>query len=338
MASTIFLTLAGLAIIGLTLSDVFKTVVEPGGSDAFLGVARRLTYWLLPIWKRFAGQLTGMFAPLILVASYVVWACLLSVGFGLLAFAAKNEFHPHLKSFWDATYIAASSIVTIGLSSTSTTGAARWIVVGAGFCGLGVMTLAVTYLLLVQGSVSTRDKGIIKLNTSAGEPPSALALLENYSQIRNTDQLPEMMRDARDWCATVRQSHTSHPSLIYFQTIGAGAGWPAALGAMLDLAMLCETWLEGDQLHGPGVLLAAEARGMAQNLARLVGLTPRLPDTPEPALREIENRLSAAGYALKPQIDFDSFARARSQAQACIAAMAEHLGKPTTPLIPMDGM
>ena len=50
----------------------------------------------------------------------------------------------------------------------------------AGFCGLAVMTMAVTYLLEVQGSVSQRDIGIIKLNTIGrrtavgADPPPAI--------------------------------------------------------------------------------------------------------------------------------------------------------------------
>ena len=119
------------------------------------------------------------------------------------------------------TYIVGSSLVTVGLAESNPTGFARWIVLGAGFCGLAVMTMAVTYLLEVQGSVGPeRDIGIIKLNTSAGEPPSAVALLR---AIRGPSVTGEGCRGpprkARDWCATVRQSHSNHPSLIYFQSV-----------------------------------------------------------------------------------------------------------------------
>jgi hypothetical protein len=334
VAADILLIIFGLALAGLTLSDVFKTVVEPGGSDALLRVTKRIIFATLPLWKRVVGGLSGMFAPLVLVASFVIWVCLLILGFGSVAYADRLEFHPHLKSFWDALYIVASSIVTIGLSETSTTGAARWIVNGAGFCGLAVITLAVTYLLLVQSSVAKRDTGIIKLNTAAGEPPSAVALLENFAQIGDTDALSEVLRESRNWCATVRQSHASHPSLIYFESIGAGVGWPAALGALLDLGLLAERWLEDAKLRGPGVLLIAEARGMAQSLTGLVGLDPKPPESDYAVLEQVAERLRNAGYELKRELDLEGFAAARSQAQACVAAMAEHLGKPTTVLAP----
>jgi hypothetical protein len=337
VALDIIFAVLGLAIAGLTLSDVFKTVVEPGGSDAFLRVTRRLTFALLPVWKRTIGRregVSGMFAPLVLVASFVIWVLLLILGFGLVAYGARAGFDPPLKGFWDAFFFVGSSIVTIGLSETSATGAARWVVLGAGFCGLAVITLAVTYLLLMQNSVAQRDTGILKLNTSAGEPPSALALFEHLAQLKSMDELPETFRRARDWCAAVRQSHASHPSLIYFQSIGAGVGWPAALGAMLDLGLFAEDWIDDDRLLGPGALLAAEARGMAQSLTSMVGLDLKPLETSETILREVQGRLSRAGYPLRAELDLALFAAKRSHAHAPIAAMADHLGKPTTLLLP----
>lgn len=337
MALDILLAVAGLAIVGLTLSDVFKTVVEPGGSDAVLRVARRVTFALLPLWKRTVGRetgISGMFAPLVLVASFVTWILLLILGFGLVAYGARAGFDPPLKGFWDAYFFVGSSIVTIGLSETSATGAARWVVLGAGFCGLAVITLAVTYLLLMQNSVARRDSGIIKLNTSAGEPPSALALLENFAQLRSTDELPETFRRARDWCAAVRQSHASHPSLIYFVSVGAGVGWPASLGAMLDLGLFAQDLIDDDRLLGPGVLLSAESQGMAESLAGFVGLNPKPPRADEDALRQVRDRLARAGYRLRADFDLAAFARKRAHAHRCIAAMADHLGKPETRLIP----
>src|SRR3954453_14189866 len=221
--------------------DVFQTVVVPGGSKASLRVARRLVWVLLPVWKAIRGKrhgLSGAFAPLILVLCFIIWMAILAFGFGFMSYAARTDFDPPLRSLFDGIYIVGSSLVTVGLSQSNPTGLARWIVLGAGFCGLAVMTMAVTYLLEVQGSVSKRDIGIIKLNTAAGEPPSAVTLLQRFAAIGNEAGLGEGLREGRDWCATVRQSHCNHPSLIYFQSVGTGAGWPAALGAFLDIALL----------------------------------------------------------------------------------------------------
>jgi hypothetical protein len=106
---------AGLALALLTLTDV--TVVVPGGSKASLRVARRLVWMLLPLRKAARGKrhgLSGAFAPFVLVLCFVVWMAFLAFGFGLMSYAARADFR---------------------------------IVLAAGFCGLAVMTMAVTYLL-----------------------------------------------------------------------------------------------------------------------------------------------------------------------------------------------
>jgi hypothetical protein len=337
VAVDILLFVAGLVLAAMTLRDVFETVIVPGGSHTSLRVTRRLVWVLLPLWKLMRGKRRGLstsFAPLALVSSFVIWIMLLAAGFALMAFAARTRFDPPLRTFFDAAYMVGSAIVTIGVSEENALGIGRWIVLAAGFCGLAVMTMAVTYLLQVQSSISKRDIGIIKLNTSAGEPPSAVTLLERFAAIRNRAALGEVLIDGRDWCATVRESHASHPSLIYFQSVGTGPGWPAALGALIDLALLVQQ-CSGDEeaLYGPAMLLREEALRMARDLAQCIALKPDEQPPDEPALRQAADRLSQAGYRLREDGDMALLARERAEAQRFVAAIARHLGKPTTVLV-----
>jgi Ion channel len=196
----------GLIIVGLTLQDVFETVVVPGESQTTVQIARRLTVLSLLVLRRLrSGRApipTG-FAPFILLASFVSWMLLLILGFGCIAHALAEWFEPPLPSFSQALFIAGSSLVTIGLSETDATGPARWMTVAAGFCGLAVMTMAVTYLLEVQGSIAQSDAGILKLMTSSGEPPSALGLLERYAELGCESELSRVLLNGRNWCAAV---------------------------------------------------------------------------------------------------------------------------------------
>ena len=336
MALHIAFFLLGLILAAIVLKDVFDTVVVPGGSRTSLRVAHRLVVISLPVWKQFRGQRRGLsstFAPFVLVFSFIIWMVLLGIAFGLMAFAVGSSFQPPLLSFGQAVYVVGSSVVTIGLSEENATGIARWIILAAGFCGLAVMTMAVTYLLEVQGSIARRDTGIIKLNTSAGQPPSALTLLERFAAIRNRDGLLEVLRDARTWCATVRQSHSSHPSLIYFQSVGTGAGWPAALGAVLDLALILELCVDEEQLYGPAILLAEDGSRMARELARVIGLKPKEMVEDQADMRRLVLRLQESGYPVRRSVDYQAMASRRADLQSCVNCLAEHLGKPTAELI-----
>jgi hypothetical protein len=339
VALDVLLFIIGLVLATMTLLDVFDTVVVPGGSRASLRVARRLVRILLPLWKGVRGKrhgLSGAFAPLILVLCFVIWMALMAVGFGLMSYAVREDFQPHLRSFFDGVYIVGSSLVTVGLSQSNPAGLARWIMLAAGFCGLAVMTMAVTYLLEVQSSVSKRDIGIIKLNTSAGEPPSAVTLLQRFASLGNREELGAVLRDGRDWCATVRQSHSNHPSLIYFQSVGTGSGWPAALGALLDLALLSEHCLDDESLRGAAMLLRDEGTRMARELATVIGLKPCEVSADEPELGQAAERLESAGYALRNALDLGELAEQRTEYRSCIEALARHLGKPTAVLVRQD--
>lgn len=327
---------AGFILALFTLADVFQTVVVPGGSKASLKVAKRLLFILLPIWKRTRGKRRGLsdaFAPFVLVLCFAIWMVLLALGFGLMCYIGRTDFQPPLKSFFDAVYVVGSSLVTVGLTQSNPAGGARWIVLSAGFCGLAVMTMAVTYLLEVQGSVSKRDIGIVKLNTSAGDPPCALTMLERFAAIRNTAALRQDLEESRNWCATVRQSHSNHPSLIYFQSISTGAGWPAALGAMLDLALIAEYLIDDDELFGPAVLLRDEGSKMASELARVVGVAPMAVTTDVPELRQLVARLASSGYVLRKAANLEAMAEHRADHMSCVEALASHLGRPTAVLV-----
>ena len=336
MALNILYFLIGLVLASLTLRDVFDTVVVPGGSRASLRIAHRLIFVLLPIWKAVRGRRRGLsttFAPFVLVSCFVVWMGLLAIGFGLMAYALRAEFQPPLKGFGDAVYLCGSSLVTVGLSHTSPEGLGRWVILGAGFCGLAVMTMAVTYLLEVQSSIARRDTGIIKLNTAAGDPPSALSLLERFAAIDNRKAFPDVLEEGRNWSATVRQSHSSHPSLIYFQSVGTGAGWPAALGTLLDLALIFELLIDDRDLFGPALLLREEGTRMARELAMVISLKPLDRSPSEAEIRELAKRLPGSGYRVRDNPDFAKMADCRAQYQSCVDAIAEHLGKPTAVLI-----
>jgi hypothetical protein len=334
---TIGLLLGGLVLISITLRDVFDTVVVPGGSRASLRIARRFSQGLLPIWRGLRGRRKGIsttFAPLVLVLSFVTWMLLLDLGFGLVGYALRDEFRPQLTSFPDALFVMGSGLVTIGLTGTDATGAARWATLGAGFCGLAVMTMAVTYLLEVQGSISRRDSGILKLTTSAGDPPTAVALLEKYARLGCRKELGQVLLDGRDWCASVLQSHAAHPSLIYFRTTGTGSGWVAAVGTLIDLALLLEHVVDEGPLSGRAVLLREGAVRMIERLAKVTLIDPHPVGTSETEFATAIARLSAAGYQLRGPESHRSFLAARAAPLGYVAAVAHHLGAEATRLLP----
>jgi hypothetical protein len=326
----------GILLVVLALRDVFDTVVVPGESAGALRVARRLLSVMLPIWKRMRRGRTGIstgFAPAVLMASFVTWMALLLVGFGLVAHGLGGWFSPPADNFEQAAFIAGSALATVGLSGIEAHGPARWVLVAAGICGLAVLTMAVTYLIEVQEGISQRDAGVLKITTASGQPPSALGLLERYADLDAPEEMRRALYDGRDWCASVLQSHASHPSLIYFRSVGTGAGWPAALGTVMDLALIFELLIDDPKARAAAVLLRDEGLRLVGEIAGLIGLGPENVKTTAAEIKSLCGRLSAAGYRLRPDPDLAAFAARRAEHARCIEAIAAHLGTPVAPLL-----
>ncbi len=328
--------LLGVCLAAVTIRDVFDTVVVPGESHGTLHLTRRIVFATLPAW-RLIGSRRGVptsFAPFALMASFILWMLLLSLAFGLMGHALRNDFRPPPKSLPDAIYAVGSCLIGLGLSGGSqATGAVRFVILAAGFFGLAVMTMAVTYLLEVQGGIANRDAGIIKLTTSAGEPPSGIALLERFAQLDFKDHVPEVMRNGREWCAQVHQSHASHPSLVYFRSKGTGSGWPAALGALLDLALTVELLIDAPAWRGLATLLREDGGRMVHSLVDLVGLEQEPAPPTSQDVEQLLVRLAEAGYALRPQPDLEAFCVQRARHAGCVRSMASHLGSAEAPLL-----
>lgn len=323
----------GFVLAWVTLRDVFDTVVVPGRVRGLLKLSRRLVFLALPAWKRLRRGGVGLtFAPAMLVGAFALWMLLLTAGFGLMLHAMQGHFTPPLAGLGASLYVAGSALATIGLGNSEAHGAGAVVVVAAGFCGLAVVTMGVTYLLEVQGNVGQRDVGVLKITTTAGQPPSAIVLCERYAALGCRDELASLLRDGRDWCAGILQSHASHPSLIYFRSAGTAAGWPSALGTLMDLALIAELLVELPAVRGPAVLAREEADRLAHDVCELLALAPVARDVDASDLAALQARLVGAGYPLRDDADWPRFAAARRDHVAGIDALAEHLGTPTTPL------
>jgi len=160
-----------------------------------------------------------------------------------------------------------------------------------------------------------------------------LTLLERFAAIRNQAALRPDLDEGRNWCATVRQSHSSHPSLIYFRSTSTGSGWPAALGALLDLALIAEHLIDDDALYGPAILLREEGTRMAKELASIARLTPKEAKTDEAELQQLATRLETSGYKLRSGYSLAAMASQRAAHMSCVDAIAEHLGRASTILV-----
>src|SRR5689334_22774325 len=114
--------LLGLVLLGVTLWDVFETIVVPRPTPGWFRLGRYVVRgtWGLLRWA-YAGrdgerrdQLFGLFAPAATILLLVTWLLGLIVGFGLVLFGLRADIQPATIDLGSAIYFAATSVLTLG--------------------------------------------------------------------------------------------------------------------------------------------------------------------------------------------------------------------------------
>jgi len=333
LLSTIVYGVLGLLVIAYVLWDVFQTVVVPRPSPTRIRLARLMTRQTWRIMKFVAGsrppdrrdRLLGIYAPLQVLLLLVAWIALLIFGYALILYGLRAEIRPEFADFGTALYYTGESLLTIGYGEFLATGAlSRITVIAAAGTGLGVVALTVTYLFSLYGSFQRREVLVVTLESRAGSPPSAVAMLETYAQLDMLDDLPRTFREWEVWCAELLDSHIAYPILTFFRSSHDNASWISALGCVMDAATLVMTTVEGIP-HAPAKLMEALGRHFIEDVGRLFNVaTPSDPLVARSEFDEVRGRLAAAGLRLNPdpEASWAAFSKHRSAYAVPLNAMA----------------
>lgn len=333
---------AGLGLVALVLSDVFRSVVVPGATHRALRLGPLLGAVLLPLWRRLARPirsarhrrgLLGGLAPLLIVLELVLWVAGLTLGYGLVLHALGAALDPR-PDLSEALFQAGSSVLTLGLTNIRAhEGLAQLVVLLAGLSGLAVITLVVTFVLSVQGALQRRKTPVVMLASRGGRPPAGLVVLETYARLGLTraDQAALLAR-WEEWCAEVTHTHQAYPVLAFFRSTDGDNDWLSSLGAVLDAASLTVAASAAeDAPRGTAALLLATGGRLVADLCGLFRLRP----PPGPLAREEEfatarRRLTAAGWPLRDGggDSWREFAELRAGYAGGVAALAAHFGVP----------
>lgn len=323
----------GLLLLVLTLWDVFQTVVVPRPTPGRFRIARYVVRgsWevLRFLARRRSGatrdQLFGLFGPFSAVLLLAVWIVALVFAYGLILFAVRDQMEPVPTNLATTVYFAATSLLTLGFGEiVAVGGVARFVVLLAAATGLGVVALVVTFLFSIYGSYQTRELEVIRLQATAGAPPSAVKLLEAFATLQFKDRLPAFFVVWQRWAAEVLDSHVAYPVLTYFRSSHDNLSWISALGTVLDAATLVLTTIR-DVPRGDAELLRRIGSHLVEDISNL-GF-----HSGDPALLSREAfelayaRLQAVGYDLEP-IDeaWPRFQAARSNYDARLETMADY--------------
>ena len=254
----IVLFIIGLAIVAAVSFDVFQAVIVPRMTSKRF----RIAPWLIGqfAWPvhcniaALAGEnlqdavLEG-FAPLGYVLLILTWFILLILGYSMMLLALGQYMRPLVTDFWQASYFAECSVLTLGFAeATASHWATRLICVSAAVLGIIFLGLQVSYLFVLQTYLQQREQVVSTLNSRAGSPASGLVLLLRYKELKIVPSLSSSFTLWENWIATILESHLAYPLLLYFRSSSRTNSWVSSIGALCDAATLLSTTIQHDSI------------------------------------------------------------------------------------------
>ena len=329
---------AGAALLGITLWDIFQSIVVPRPSPGRLRLAR---YVIAPAWRAWRAigmrkrtsdgrdSFLGLFAPGAAILLFVMWLSVIVLADALMLWALRSEVHPSPANLFDAVYFAGTSVLTLGFGEIIADGVlSRLIVLVAAATGLGVVALVITFIFSLFASYQRREVMVVTLSARAKAPPSAVTLLETYARLDMGGQLPRLFRDWEVWSAEVLDSHVAYPLLGYFRSSHDNISWISALGAVLDSAALVVTTIKGLPSGQAEILLRVGAH-LVEDISNYVGQPGDGSAVDRAGFAAVHERLAKAGYDVAP-VDhaWRAFERVRRTYAGRLEALAEYWATP----------
>jgi nitrate reductase NapE component len=326
----------GLLLVGVTLYDLFQSVVLPRPAVGRIRISPRITAMAWRAWRavgtRFSPGsrregLLAVFAPIAVIMMLAIWVAALVTGYGFVVYALRDQVSPPVRDLPSAFYISGLSLFTLGFSDVVPVGPAeRVLALVEAATGLGVVALVISLLFSLFNAFQRRESLVVTLDASAGAPPTGVNLLENCARYHMPDELTRTFNDWRHWTAEVLESHLAYPILVYFRSSHDNEAWVNSFGAVMDAALLTFTTLEHGG-SGPARMMFKVGQHLVEDVSWYFSFPH--PDGPGIERQEFDaacDELAAAGYELRDRDDaWAQFSELRSQYAGPLNGLAHHL-------------
>ncbi|HEY6875892.1 MAG TPA: ion channel [Candidatus Dormibacteraeota bacterium] len=335
----------GIAVLLLTFYDLFQSVVLPRPAVRKFSLTRILIPPMWRMWRWVAQRSSRVersesrmasFAPIALIALTLVWGAMLVLGYALVIYGFRSEFHPYVVDFPDAFYVSATTLVPLSFGDiVPELGWARLLIVAESANGVAYAALMITLLFELYGSFRDREEAVVALDALAGAPASAVQLLETAKDKRMDSVLEETFEEWRKWSAMVLESHLAYPLLFYFRSSHDNEAWVNSFAAVMDAATLVLTSIEDEPSAGKAKLLLTVGNHMVEDLSWLFHMNVDADAIIErdEYVTAIE-RLKAVGYDAKDGDEhWQHFRKLRSKYAAVLNRMSQWLATPPAPWV-----
>lgn len=230
--------ISGFSLVFWTLRSAIRAFILPRNERVALqAFVFRLTLSFFLIRLRRANsyeqrdRVMALYAPTTLLLIPVMYLIMVLLGYTLIFWGIGIE-------SWKAAFIlSGSSLFTLGFA-IETTYLQLILIYSEATIGLGLVALVISYLPTMYSAFSQREQRVAMLEVRAGDPPSAIELLKRFNRLQRLDALDEFYSDWEQWFASIEETHTSLPALVFFRSPLPQRSWITAAGTVLDSAAI----------------------------------------------------------------------------------------------------
>lgn len=294
----VLLFIVGLLIVAGTVVNVFTTLIVPRATSSRLlrTIARLFAVGARFMMRRVKtyeakDRVMAVVGPAALVVLFVIWLLLLVLGFGLMAWWVTGA------GLSFAFEVAGSSVFTLGIATGRILRAETLEFVAAG-TGLLVIALEIAYLPTLYTAFSSRETPVTMLASRAGVPAWGPEILARHHWFRTADELAELYATWEAWAASVAESHTNYPTLMWFRSPVSTRSWLLGLLAMLDAASLQDS-LNPTTTPRQARVTIQMGTSCLRALAKALGIQYPADPRPDDGIRLTYEEFSAGIHRLK---------------------------------------
>ncbi len=250
----------GAGLIIISLIDIYLTVLFPRLGSSLLSLPLGKGMW--QIFRMLArivpfkdAKLLAHSGPTLMIATVVVWVCLLMCGFALIVWtelgsAIQSSGGWTETNFVTALYYSGFSLTTLGTGDlTPETDFQRLLMILEAAIGFSIFTLTITYLLSVYSALIRRNTFALSLHhrsDSTADAAEILVRLGASGELGGVQQ--DISHMARDLINLLESQH-SYPVLLYFRFRQTYYALPRILLLAMDTATLMKTALNTQKYH-----------------------------------------------------------------------------------------
>ena len=272
--TNILLTTAGFLLLVLVFYDIFATILRaaryPGPISQLLN---RGLWWLFSnltrnLDRRSRHRILSMVGPLLMPLLITSFVTIFITGFALIYIPRVNTdlvfiVNENQNAVFQAFYYSGITFLTTGYGDIVPGSVfTRILAIIEGFCGIVVLTLSITYVLIVYGALERKRTLALSFYHQARQGADVAGFISSHYSRGRFHSLTENLRGATRDLQELLESHLEHPIIHYFHPLEVYKGLPRALFVVLETVAILNAHVDESEYveagDHPDVLIAGD--------------------------------------------------------------------------------